>query len=372
MSEKWDAALTVGFLCCIMIVLLVADFWQPDILFSENENRILAKKPSLTKESLLSGEYMEAYETYVTDQFVGRDNWIELKTRSEIALQHKEVGGVYLGADDYLLEQHLPEDITQEMIDQKLRLLVKVVEKYGAKVMLVPTADNVLSDKLPAFAPYFDQFALLDQVKETVGESAYIDVASKLVKHAQEEIYYRTDHHWTSLGAYYGYEAWKEHTNLLTPVHFDIENLATVTEDFLGTLHSKINLPMEGDAIQIFPETLNRPVSLTYDYNVKKNTMYEESYLEGKNKYGYFLDDNHGFIEIETGYQNGRELFVLKDSYANCFIPLLTAHYERIYIVDLRYYNGSLAQLMDPYMSDSTDVLVLYNCIHFLEEFLYF
>ncbi len=372
MDEKQDAGLTVAFLCTILLLLLLADLWQPDRKFSENENRLLASRPTLEKSALLSGKFMEDYETYLTDQFIGRDNWIELKTRSEILLQKREVGGVYLCDDDYLIEQHLPEDFPQELVDRRLELLSRLVEGYGARVMLVPTADNVLTDKLPDFAPYYDQDLLFAQVRERVGEEAYIDVASKLREHAGEEIYYRTDHHWTSLGAYYGYLAWKEHTGMLSPVSYDPGKLCAVTDDFLGTLYSKINLPSREDEIRIFPETLQRPVRVTYDYNVRKTSLYEESYLEGKNQYGYFLDDNHGFIEIETGYENGRELFVLKDSYANCLVPLLTAHYERIYMVDLRYYNGRLSQLLDPYMGESTDVLVLYDCIHFLEDFKYY
>lgn len=371
MSDKKDAALTIGFLCAIMLVILAADLIQPDRIFSANENRLLASRPALTWETLISGDFMEDYETYITDQFASRDNWIELKTESEILTGRKEVGGVYLGEDDYLLEQHLPENYSDELINQKLELLNNLVKNYGARVMLVPTADNILSEKLPPYAPYFDQKTFLEQVRETVGDRSYIDVFSALEEHKEEQIYYRTDHHWTTLGAYYGYLAWKEHTGLLSPVHFVPDNMITVTEDFLGTLHSKINIPMKGEPIRCFEETMLRPVTVTYDYNVVKDTMYEASYLEGKNQYGYFLDENHGFIEIETGYKNGKELFILKDSYANCLIPLLTVHYERIYVADLRYYNGRLSQLMDPYMGENTDVLVLYNCIHFLEEFRY-
>lgn len=372
MDDKKDAALTVGFLCAILLAILIADLWTDVKGFSETENRLLASKPALKKETLLNGKFMADYETYITDQFAGRDNWIELKTRGEILMQRREVGGVYLGADGYLLEQHLPEEISEETVNGKVGLLKKLTDTYGAQVMLVPTADNVLTDKLPPYAPYYDQDQLLERVKAAVGEDAYIDVAEKLRKHTAEEIYYRTDHHWTSLGAYYGFLAWKEHNNLLSPVKYSASATAVVTEDFLGTLHSKINLPMDGDTIRFFPQTQLRPVKVTYDYNIVKDTMYEEKYLSGKNKYGFFLDDNHGFVEIETGYENGRELFVLKDSYANCLIPMLTAYYERIYMVDLRYYNGRLAQLMDPYMGESVDVLVLYNCIHFLEDFQYY
>ncbi len=372
MDDKKDARLTVGFLCLIMILLIVGDCVQKDRLFSENENRLLQQRPALSRETLLDGKFMEDYEKYVSDQFVARDNWIELKTRSEVVMQRREVGGVYLGKDDYLFEQHLPENCAPEKVEKKLALLEALVRQYDAKVMLVPTADNVLTEKMPKFAPYFDQLAFLEQVRACIGEEAYIDAAGELEKHKEEEIYYRTDHHWTSLGAYYGYEAWKSHTHNLTPVRYDPLEMAVVSDTFLGTLHSKLNLPVKEDKIQYFPQTLARKVKVTYDYNVVRDSLYETSYLEGKNQYGFFLDDNHGFVEIETGYENGRELFVLKDSYANCLIPLLTAHYEKIYVVDLRYYNGRLAQLMDPYMGERTDVLVLYNCIHFIEDFQYY
>ena len=113
-------------------------------------------------------------------------------------------------------------------------------------------------------------------------------------------------------------------------------------------------------------------MSVTYDFNRRTDSLYESGYLEEKNKYGYFLDDNHPFIEIETGYQNGRSLFLIKDSYANCMIPMLSLHYEKIYVVDLRYYNGRLVNLMDGYVTEATDVLVLYDCIHFIENFVYY
>ena len=146
-----------------------------------------------------------------------------------------------------------------------------------------------------------------------------------------------------------------------------------MSDSFLGTLHSRINLPMEGDEIQIFPRTNRRAVKITYDFNRETTSYYEPSYLEGKNQYGYFLDDNHGFIEIETAYYaEGRELFIIKDSYANSLIPILAPHYEKIYVLDLRYYNGSLFSLMDKYVTDNrVSVLVMYNCIHFLEDFSY-
>lgn len=372
MNEKKNAVLTIAVISSIILIFTAVDLLQGDRLFSETENRMLASKPEFTMKALFEGNYTKDYETYVTDQFVSRDKWISLKTYTDIALQKKEIGGVYLGADGYLIEQHLPENYTLEKESEKISLLGKLVEGWDAMVMLVPTADNILKDKMPAYAPYYDEAGLLGRVEAAVGAEHYIDVCSVLRQHAGEEIYYRTDHHWTSLGAYYGYLAWAEAMGRPAGL-YDVEGLEAVTEDFLGTLHSKVNLDMPGEPILYFPETLIYPVKVTYDRRKTTDTCYEESYLETKNKYGFFLDDNHAFIEIDTDCGNGKTLFVIKDSYANCFIPLLLPYYEHIYVMDLRYFNGRLFQFMEGYgTGDDMDVLILYNCVHFLEEFLYF
>lgn len=372
MDEKKNAVFTVAIICAVILAFAAADFIKGDRVYSETENRVLASRPELSKDALLLGEYMEDYEEYVTDQFVGRDKWIGIKTRTDILLQKKEINGVYLGKDNYLIEKHDPKEYSQQLETAKLASLKKLVKKWDADVMLVPTADNVLTDKLPAYAAYYDQAAFLERAREAVGEEHYIDVYGMLKEHSGEAIYYRTDHHWTSLGAYYGFLAWAEHKDWF-PYPYDVNNMTTVSDNFRGTLHSKINIDTAADSIQYFPETKLRPVTVTYDLTQKADSLYEDSYLDTKNQYGFFLDDNHGFVEIQTEYKNGRTLFVIKDSYANSLIPLLTTHYETIYVVDLRYFNGKLFDFMESYEpEDGMDVLVLYNCIHFLEDFKYY
>lgn len=369
MSEKSNAILTVALISAVILLLSAADVLKEDRLYSETENRVLAARPEFSLESLFSGSFTEDYETYVTDQFAARDKWIALKTRQDIFLQKQETGGVYLGKDGYLLERHLPEDYSGENTEKKLELLERLAEDWNAAVMLVPTADNVLRDKMPANAPYFDQQAFLEQAAERLGEEHYIDVFSVLTEHSREEIYYRTDHHWTSLGAYYGYRAWADFAGT-EPYPYDTGNLKLAAEGFRGTLQSKINLDWGSDAIYYFEETEQFPVTVTYDLQDVAHTLYEEDYLDTKNKYGFFLDDNHALVEIDAGNRTGKSLFVIKDSYANCLIPLLVPHYDTIYVLDLRYYNGRLYPLLEQYASEA-DVLVLYNCIHFLENFVY-
>jgi len=372
MDEKRNAILTAGIIFAIILVFTVADLFNSDRVFSETENRILAARPQISWDALLEGDFTKEYENYVTDQFVSRDNWISIKTHSDIALQKKEINGVYLGSDGYLIEQHDPADFTEELEAEKIASLKELVDRWDAKVMLVPTADNILTDKLPAYAVYYDQLAFLEQVKNEIGEEHFIDVSSILKEHAGEEIYYRTDHHWTSLGAYYGFMAWADSVKRF-PYPYSVTNMQVASDNFQGTLHSKINIETAKDIIKYFPETELRPIQVCYDYRTTTDTLYEERYLETKNQYGYFLDDNHGFVEIDTEYKNGRTLYIIKDSYANSMIPLLTTHYEKIYVMDLRYFNGKLfdfMELCEP--EEGMDVLVLYNCVHFLEDFKYY
>lgn len=371
MDEKRSTIITIIILSSIILVFTAGDLIQKDRFYSELENKVLAAKPEFSLEAVFEGEYTKKYETYLTDQFVGREKWIRMKTRMDLALQKKEINGVYLGAGGYLIEQHLPQDYSSVQETKKIFLLEKLVESWNAQVMLVPTADNILRDKLPAYALYYDEAGFLEQVENRVGTEHYIDVYSAMQSHADEEIYYRTDHHWTTLGAYYGYLVWRE-AGERTEEGYDADAMETVTESFLGTLHSKVNLKLRPDTIRYFPESEEHPVKVIYDLKDTKDSCYEASYLDTKNKYGFFLDDNHAFIEIDTDYHNGKTLFVLKDSYANCFVPLLIPHYEKIYVMDLRYFNGRLFRFMESYEpEEGMDVLVLYNCIHFLEEFAY-
>ena len=372
MNQKKNAVFTIAFPAAVFLIFTLADLLHGDRIFSETENRVLASRPAFSSESLFSGEYTAALEKYLTDQFVGRDKWIRLKTETDLLMQHQEIGGVYLSKEDYLIEQHLPGDYPEQQTAERLKLLDRLVQEWNASVMLVPTADNILQDKMPANAPCYDQAALLERVSGLVGEERCVDVYGALQEHSSEQIYYRTDHHWTSLGAYYGYLAWADAMGE-APYSYDVEGMETVSENFLGTLQSKVNLDWPADSIRYFPETRLRRLEVTYDLQTETDTLYAEKYLNTKDQYGFFLDGNHGVTEIDLPDRGKKTLFLIKDSYANCFVPLLLPHYDRIYVMDLRYFNGRLFDFMkacEP--EEGMDVLVLYNCIHFLEEFQYY
>ena len=192
-------------------------FVYPERTFSENENRVLATMPEFSWEKLFSGKFMSEYETYITDQFFLRDSWIQLKVFSEMALNKQDINGVYLGKDGYLVERHEDSKIDVEMLQKSMDRLVEFTSKYAnqlgnehVKVMLVPTASEILTEKLPSFASGFDQNGMIDTIYERLPEGTALDVREILKQHADEYIYYKTDHHWTTLGAFYAYQAWAE------------------------------------------------------------------------------------------------------------------------------------------------------------------
>lgn len=383
MKKQIIQIITIAMGALVVFGLTIADFIAQDRNYSETEKRLLAKMPKFSLEELFLGDYTSDFETYVTDQFVLRDQWIALKTATDIALGKKDVGGVYLTKDGGLIEKHLPSDIDATKAEEKVTLLSEMIEHYqelgtfqNFHVMLVPTADNIQTHRLPDFAQYFDQKAYIDHVEEAIGQEYLVDVWEILEENKQEYIYYLTDHHWTTQGAYLGYLKWADELGV-TPVSFEGQTKEVLSNEFLGTLHSKTNLNLKPDVMEGYKLPEDRTYEVYYDLSPSaKDSIYEEKYLSTKNKYGYFIDDNHGFVQIETGISNGKTLFVIKDSYANCLVPFLTEHYETICIIDLRYCNISLYQLIDMAMEtyvpgDEYDMLVLYNVIHFIEEFQY-
>ncbi|MGN0506182.1 MAG: DHHW family protein [Lachnospiraceae bacterium] len=365
---------------CAAVLFLVlvfgftgATFAAPKRTFSENENRLLASMPEFSWEALFDGKFTADYETYITDQFFFRDQWIQLKTLSEMALNKQDINGVYIGKDGYLIERHEDSEIDFELLEKSLNRLVEFTEKYAkklgaehVKIMLVPTASEILTDKLPPFATGFDQNGMLDSLYERLPEGTALDVRDILKEHADEYIYYKTDHHWTTLGAFYAYQVWAAAMGFEVPV-LDEVTQTPVSEEFHGTVYSKLNLDLSKDTMYRF-DLPNAPskVEVTLDMMDKMDSMYNEKYLSMKDKYSYYLDGNHGLTEIASNSEGKGTLLIIKDSYSHCFAPFTASNYEKVYLVDFRYFNMPISQFIAQYRV--TDILVLYNAVTFATD----
>lgn len=364
------------FIIIIFLVLIFGiaafNFLAPAREFSERENRSLAQSPKLTLGSYMAGKFAADYESYITDQFVMRDSWIGIKTAAERATLKQEIGDIYFAADGYLIEKHtgsFQAESAERNISYLASFMEQSLEKYGAghvKAIVVPNAVQVIKDKLPPYAAPDDGSSYLIEIYRALPEGTWLDSAAILGKHKEEYLYYKTDHHWTTLAAYYVYEEWAKSSGLVPLALSDYE-IETVADDFKGTIEAKVGGKTADDSIQIFKP--KEEIRYTLDYNEgQKNTdsLYHMEALETKDKYTVFFGGNQPVVEAKMENDSDRRLLVIKDSYAHCFLPFTFQDFKEVDFIDLRYYNKSLREYMEA--NEYTDVLFLYNISGFAED----
>lgn len=355
--------IVIAFMVFLMGFAVLDELW-PKRDYSEMENRELAQRPQLTLASLLeedTGEtWMAKYNTYTQDQVAFRDEWINLKSAMEAVLLKTENNGVWYGRDDTMFAKALS---IGGYFERNLTAIERMCERHPGlvDVMIVPSASLVQADRLPAHAPAADEGACLDELAARLaGKANVYDMRETLGAHKDEYIYYRTDHHWTAEGAYYAYKAYAEAKGL--PV-FDPDSVAWKTvPDFYGTNYSKARkLGTVPDVIEYpdLPNQLTIVGEQQADGEVRDVTgpLYEESYFATRDKYRAFLRGNHAFSLLEGDGEGS--VLVVKDSYANSFVPYLVADYETIAIVDFRANYQRIDDILAA--GDYDSVLILYS-----------
>ena len=351
----------------------IATVLKPSNERSETENRLLEQKPDLTWNALISGKFSEDYEAYLSDQFVVRDGWISLKTAFERAALRQEAEDVYFARDNYLIEKHTGV-FTAETAERNIQTLSafftnlsKSMDPGHLTAMVVPNAVDILRDKLPPFADPYDEEIYLQKIAGALPEGVWFDSSSVLRQHSGEEIYYRTDHHWKTLSAYYTFEAWAGEKGLAGDAAFSFRPV-TVTDSFEGTIASRLGIVGRADSIERFDPEIPFDYYLIYNQSDDiRNTIYQDSFLERKDKYAYFYGGNFGLIQAKMPeHETGRKLLVIKDSYAHCFVPFTYALFDQVDMLDTRYYNASISALIG--QENYTDILFLFNAAGFAEE----
>lgn len=349
--------------------VLAINLLTPRKAFSESENRMLQQFPTFSLQALGSGQFASQFESYLSDQFMGRDYWIGLKSDSDLALGKKESNGVYIGKDGYLMQKFVPPPTGD--LEEKLNAIQafdKAAPGLRKYIMLAPTAAAVLEDKLPPYVSGEDEKVYWEKIKNSLpGNIQNIDVSQALETNKDQPIYYKTDHHWTTKGAFLAYRELGAPMGF-TPKSEDDFNIRVVSSHFYGSLYSKSGFRrIQPDAIALYEPKMPETVSVNYvDEQRSSNSMYAMDNLSKKDKYTVFFNGNHGLIRITTGHTEGRKLLVVKDSYANSLIPFLTAHFSEIDVVDLRYYDENILQLAEE--RKIQDMLILYNMITFAED----
>ena len=380
MTKRYCIFITALF-CAFIGVFLVANAVSPDRTFSEVENRNLEQLPAVdfgTPEKLFrdgnffNGQFMRDFETYTTDQFIGRDAWVDLKARTERALGKKENNNVYFADNDTLITRF--DQPAADRVTENLNYVNKFVENVDIPVVfsLIPSQACIWADRLPEGAPNASQTDLMAQAQEAVTGATWADVYTPLMEHKDEDIFYRTDHHWTSLGAYYGYTGLASALGY-TPVPLTDYTPTVRSTEFYGTVFSSSGVRwVKPDTITTYvPDDGITVVSHTYDNSgnpvEEQRALYVESFLSVKDKYSMFLGGNQSLGVVKNANNpDGPKLLIIRDSYADSLVPFLTAHYSEIHLIDPRYYHLSVKDYAEQNGIDQA--LVLYSVPNFVTD----
>lgn len=369
-KKRMQSWITVSVFCILIFDFAIATLVKPSANFSETENRVLQQMPEIKTESILNGDFESNYEQYLTDQFIFRNEWIGLKTSVERFLFKSESKDIYFAKDGYFIEKHTGS-FTTEMARRNMQSLAQFSEEYIGQfgtehftVMVVPNAVDILKEKLPPFAFPYDEENYLEQIAAQLPEGTWFDTASVLKEHSDENLYYKTDHHWKTLSAFYVYQEWAKEQGYVVPELTDYE-IKTVTDDFEGTIQSKLGIRTSGDTIELFLPREETAYTVIRD-GEETNTLYDDSALNTKDQYAIYFGGNQALIEIKTKANTGRKILVIKDSYANCFIPFMLGEFDEVDVLDLRYTNRRLSELIAE--NEYMDLLVLYNASGFAED----
>lgn len=367
LTEKGIAVLLLLFIS----IIAALNLFMPNRAFSESENRVLAQPPKFSIQALFAGSFTSNFESYVSDQFVFRDLWIGAKTDLDRALRKKESNSVYLGRDGYLIQQFAePAAGALQARIEAIQAFHEAAPELHKYAMIVPTAASVYQDKLPKYAKVGAEQTYMHQLKQMLPhEITFVDLFPVLYAQREQLMYYKTDHHWTTKGAYAAYlELCKQMK--LNPQAEDSFHIRRITDQFYGSLYSKSGYKhLSPDSIELYLPKDELNYTVTYvDEARTTNSLYAMDQLQKKDKYAVFLNGNYGMIQIKTeaAHSSDNKLLIVKDSYANSFIPFLLKHFSEIDVVDLRYYEGELTELVNK--RGIKQMLLLYNINTFFED----
>lgn len=384
--------LMIALFAIVMLGIPIATIALPDMERSEVENRSLAKFPKLVNQVKLDkaesfsdyidavkwdyitvrdkNSFMDDVEVYYSDHLAGREKWVMASNRLEELSGKKEINGV-VTVDGQMIQTFKGYD--PELVSDSLGAISDFAEKFSdipMCFMLAPTAQEIYSSKLPSYAGYISQKTFIDDCYKNVNGVTTVDCLSYLSGHKDEYIYYRTDHHWTSLGAYYAYSALAKSLGY-SAYGTGSFNIETASCDFRGTLYSKtLDNRVTPDTIDYYHLAGGDP-KLTMTVNTgsgieEYDSLYVREYLDVKDKYSSFTGSNSPVVDIKTNIENGKRLLLIKDSYSHSLVPFLSKHYERITMVDMRYINVGLHNIIN--MDDYNQVLFAFNVISFSED----
>ena len=335
--------LLYGFTIIILTLTLIS-FFDQDKIFSEFENRNLKSNVNFSVEKFINGKFQEEYEEYINDQMPLRDEWISIKSISEYLLGKIENNGIIYGSNKRLFEKF--DSFNEERLKNNVEAISKFSEKYIDKVslMIVPNSYEIYREDLPKGSQQVNQVEMINKIYSNLIYSNNINVLDEFINKKNEYIYYNTDHHWTTYGAYLAYCNFIESIDF-TPIDLNNYN-SIILDEFYGSYFSKAKpFNIQGDRLTYY-QFDNLEMEIVRDR--KYDSIYDISKEKLRDKYSLFLRGNNSLTIIKNSkLQNNKKILVIKDSFANSLVPFLTQNFEEVHVVDLRSFNGKISDYMN-------------------------
>lgn len=340
--------------------------FSPKTDYSSSEKRYLQKFPDANVEKVLSGEFGSEFETFFADRFPQRNTWVGINAYTTLAEGNNGASGVYNCKNGYLINKPVSTD---NNLDKNVGAVVDFAKTIDAPttVMLVPSTGYIADDVLPTFHDKYNDDEDISKISSTLSKEkiGFVDLREHFKSEYKNgsQLYYKTDHHWTTKGAYTGYQELCKALGI-TPID-DSTLKKDSYPDFYGTTYSSSGFwltPPDNIEIWSNPKNSDKNISvkITEGANVKTSgSMYFTDHLKEDDKYPVFIDGNHALTEItNTNAKNGT-ILLIKDSFSHSLAPFLAENYSKVVLVDLRYYKESVSQLVSTYNPEQ--VVVLYG-----------
>ena len=263
----------------------------------------------------------------------------------------EQIGSLYLNGDSayelfYFSEKavraHASLLNTVQAMFPKLKLSAMIVPNSFGVILDPKVQEKLASSGMDQAIAY--SYSLMDKRVNTV------NVFDALSAHKKEYIYFRTDHHWTQLGAYYAYQEYCKSMGYSTKPLSDYQKLDF--PEFYGTFYFFMNRPesLKGhpDQVTAYQGSMNSMQYTDSKGNLQEGKLINDaSQMLPGNKYNCFMLGDHGYVEIHNEEApRKKSILVLKDSYGNAFVPLLAQDYRDVYVVDYRHYQGNASSLI--------------------------
>ncbi|MBQ8687918.1 MAG: hypothetical protein IJ512_05145 [Ruminococcus sp.] len=281
----------------------------------------------------------------------GKDSAMRLRTLLSLATGNEKIGSVYISEERLLRE---PELLDETALAETAAYINAFYQQYTVPVCLaaIPSATEIYTECLPDHAVVPSQLEALDTFYEaTDTQIRKIDAYHVLSTFKEDYIYYRTDTSWTSYGAYCVYR------NIIRkmgyyPVPYDSYSITHVKNDFRGDLHAECLFDrVTADILDVYTcADSSEIVSMrSFDGSTWKDcALYHYDLLETEDAASFYMGEPQLHVQIQTDVENGKQLLVLKDSYADCMIPFLMQHYAQIDVIDVSCLDRPLSELLEP------------------------